>query len=116
ASAQGRDGGDNLWVSPARGGSSGRLILHPGANAPLSWSRDNRIYYWHSSPSEPGDLWVVEADGGEPERLTWSTPVPLEHKLRPPLERSVQRPDGSTLPVLLYLPKDFDERHGQKLP
>jgi len=109
-------GGDHLWISPVLGGPARRLPPHLGVNAPLHWSRDNRIYYWHSSPTEVGDLFSVHVDAVEPERFTWSIPLTLESKLRSPLQVSLVRDDGSSLPILLFMPKDFDEGSGQKLP
>jgi dipeptidyl aminopeptidase/acylaminoacyl peptidase len=106
--------GDDLWLIPLSGGEPKRLTYHPGVNTPLAWSNDDRIYYWHSSPIEPGDLWVVSAGGGEPKRLTWSSPIELERKLRTPEEVLIPNDDGTQIPALVYLPVYYQK--GQRYP
>jgi dipeptidyl aminopeptidase/acylaminoacyl peptidase len=96
--------GDDLWITPLSGGEPKKLTQHPGVNVPLAWSKDDRIFYWHSSPVEPGDLWVVSANGGEPKRLTRSAPIELERKLRAPVEASIKNDDDTEIPALIYLP------------
>ena len=105
---------DDLWIIQLSDREPKRLTHHPGVNVPLAWSKDDRIYYWHSSPVEPGDLWVVSATGGEPKRLTWSAPIELERKLRAPEEVLITNDDGTQIPTLIYLPAYFEE--GQRYP
>ena len=105
ASCAEQDGISNdLWITPLPAGKPNRLTHFKGINVPLAWSQDNRIYFWHSSPTEPGDLWVISANGGEPERLTWSSPIEIERKLRAPEEVVITNEDGTKIPSLIYLP------------
>ena len=105
ASREGQAGsGDDLWIVSLAEGARKRLTTHPGVNIPLAWARGNRIFYWHSSPTEPGDLWSVAAAGGAPRRLTWSAPLGLERKLRAPEEVSVPSEDGAVAQALVYAP------------
>jgi dipeptidyl aminopeptidase/acylaminoacyl peptidase len=106
--------GDDLWIVSLAGGGARRLTEHPGVNVPLAWARGNRIFYWHSSPTEPGDLWSVPAAGGTPQRLTWSAPLGLERKLRAPEEDWVTSEDGTRVPCLIYLPAYY--REGDRYP
>jgi dipeptidyl aminopeptidase/acylaminoacyl peptidase/broad specificity phosphatase PhoE len=100
---------DDLWVCSLDGSLPQRLTNQGGANVPVAWSRDNRIYYWHSSPIEPGDLWAVSATDRTPMRLTWSAPLDLERKLRPPEEAIIPGEDGTRIPTLIYLPVYYQE-------
>lgn len=106
--------GDDLWILSLAGGTPRRLTEHDGINAPVAWSPAGRIFYWHSSPTEPGDLWSVEASGGEPRRLTWSAPLGLSGKLRAPEEVVITNDDGTNIPALIYLPARH--REGQRYP
>ncbi len=54
--------GDDLWIASLDSCEATRLTRHPGVNVPLAWSKDNQIYYWHTSPQEPGDLWAVSIE------------------------------------------------------
>jgi len=106
--------GDDLWIIPFPGGTPQRLTHHAGVNIPLAWSKDDRVYYWHSSPVEAGDLWVVSGSGGEARRLTWNTPIELERKLRAPEEVLITNDDGTRISTLIYLPVYY--RDGEKYP
>jgi dipeptidyl aminopeptidase/acylaminoacyl peptidase len=115
--AEQQSSSDDLWLCSIEGDDEGkqprRLTDQRGINVPLAWLRDNRVYYWHSSPTEPGDLWVVSAKGGAPTQLTWSAPLDLERKLREPEEVMIQGDDGTRIPALMYLPVYYqkDERY-----
>ena len=106
--------GDDLWIIPLTGAVPQRLTRHPGVNVPLAWSPDGQIYYWHSSPTEPGDLWGIPSKGREPERITWSAPIGLEQKLRAPDEVIITNEDGTKIPTLIYLPVCYKE--GEQYP
>jgi dipeptidyl aminopeptidase/acylaminoacyl peptidase len=103
--------GDDLWlISIPRGEKSDRLTKQPGVNVPLGWSKDDWIYYWHSSPVEPGDLWRVSANDKVTQRLTWSAAVGLEKKLRAPEEVHITNKDGTQIPSLIYKPAYSSEK------
>jgi dipeptidyl aminopeptidase/acylaminoacyl peptidase len=107
--------GDDLWTAPLAGGAPARLTRHAGVNVPYGWAPDGRVLYWHSSPTEPGDLWSVSPAGGAPPlRLTWSAPLELEPKLRPPDEVVLTAPDGQAVPALVYLPAGHEP--GRRYP
>ncbi len=101
--------GDDLWTVPFSGGTPKRSTHHIGVNVPLAWSKDNRMYYWHSSPLEPGDLWVVSSGDEEAKRLTCNTPIELERKLRVPEEIVINNDDGTSIPSLIYLPAQYQD-------
>jgi dipeptidyl aminopeptidase/acylaminoacyl peptidase len=106
--------GDDLWIRTLKDGDPRRLTHQKGIQVPLAWSKDNRIYYWHSSSTESGDLWVVQASGGSPTRLTWSASIDLEQKLREPKEVTISGADDTRIPALIYLPKYY--REGERYP
>jgi dipeptidyl aminopeptidase/acylaminoacyl peptidase/broad specificity phosphatase PhoE len=112
--ARQKGSGDDLWLCGLGGEQPRRLTRQGGVNVPLAWSRDNRVYYWHSSPTEPGDLWVIGVAGKAPTRLTWSAPLDLERKLRAPEEVTIPGEDGSGIPALIYLPAYYQE--GERYP
>jgi dipeptidyl aminopeptidase/acylaminoacyl peptidase len=105
--------GDDLWALSLAGGRPRRLTRHPGINLPLAWAADGRVFYWHTSPTEPGDLWAVPESGGPPRRLTYSAPLELERKLAAPEEVVVPGEAGG-IPTLIYRPVDYQP--GQKYP
>jgi len=105
---------DDLWMISLEGGEPSRLTRHVGVNAPVACSRDGRVYYWHSSPTEPGDLWMTTLSGAVSTRMTWSAPINLERKLRAPREVIVTNDDGTQVPALIYLPAHCEE--GQRFP
>lgn len=106
--------GDDLWVVQLGRGEPRRITQHPGVNIPVAWSEDGRLYYLHSSPSEPQELWVVTLGGSEKRtRLTFSAPVELERKLRAPEEVIIEN-DDTKIPALIYLPAYH--REGDKYP
>lgn len=105
--------GDDLWVVTLDK-QRRRLTYHSGVNVPLAVSNDNRVFYWHSSPTEPGDLWVTKLEGDETTRLTRSAPIELERKLRPPKEVTVSNADGTNVPTLIYFPAFYQE--GERYP
>jgi dipeptidyl aminopeptidase/acylaminoacyl peptidase len=82
---------------------------------PFGWGPDGRVIYWHSSPTEPGDLWSIHPDdGAAPQRLTWSAPLELEAKLRPPEEVVLTAADGQAVSALVYLPAGHEP--GRRYP
>ena len=72
-------GWDGLYVIRAGGGGLRQIRNHPGVLNPM-WSRDsNRIFFTqaadirthdHTGPKERRHLWVVDADGTNPQQLT----------------------------------------------
>jgi dipeptidyl aminopeptidase/acylaminoacyl peptidase len=102
--------GDDLWVVPLNQGQARRLTRQPGVNVPLAWSGQGRVFYWHSSPTEPGDLWTVGIRGdAPPTRLSWSAPLTLQHKLSAPEEVTLSSKDGTAIPTLVYRPTYYQE-------
>jgi len=101
-------GGDDIWLLPLSGGNPNRLTQHPGINCPLAWSPDSKtIYYFHTSPVEPGDLWSIRVIGKKGELLTQSRNPWLETLHAWPDEILIPS-SGCDIYTLLYKPLDFD--------
>ena len=81
---------DDLWTVPLSGGPPTRLTNQGGVNVPYGWAPDGRVLYWHSSPTEPGDLWaIVHEPRPAPAR---TPPAPAKAPARAP---DVERAGGS---------------------
>lgn len=64
-----------LWTVEVAGGRLRQLTRVPGSSVQGLWAPDgSQIAYLFSGPSDPPDLWVMNADGTEPRRLTRSLP------------------------------------------
>ena len=101
-------GGEDIWLTPLSGGQARRLTNHPGLNRPLSWGPGGKtIYYFHTSPTEPGDLWCFRLGDHTAQQLTKSRATWLSEVLRWPEEVQVAGADGSIY-TLLHKPLDFD--------
>lgn len=67
-----------VWIADADGGQQERVVGIPQPELPLSprWpalSPDGtRIVYFDSDNTPLGDLWLIDAGGGDPDRLTFS--------------------------------------------
>jgi len=104
-----RMGGSDLWLLSLENGEQKRLTSQDGANIPIAWSTDGQIYYWHSSPTERGDLWTISLSDRQVGQLTYSTSLELRSKLRAPEEVTITEDDGTKIPCLVYLPAYFQE-------
>jgi len=101
--------GDDLWVIPINNGDPIRLTQHSGVNVPLAWSKDESVFYWHTDPTEMGDLYSVQTNRMDPVKLTWSTPLALNRKLSPPEEVIFpNKADNTQVSALIYRPIDFE--------
>ena len=107
--------GDDLWIVPLTGGEPNRVTQHCGVNVPLVWSNEDRFFYWHSSPVEPGDLWSAALNGEGRVRHTFSASVELEQKLSAPREEIIRNKDGTEIRTLIYTPTHYRENE-QQLP
>ncbi|MFD8570344.1 serine hydrolase [Streptomyces sp. NPDC059639] len=76
-----------LWTVPTDGGAARRLTHGPHDTAP-AWSPDGRRIAFLRGGDGPAQLWLLSADGGEPERLT---------DLPAGAGAPVWRPDGTAL-------------------
>ena len=67
-----------VWTADADGGNQARVGGVPRRELTLAprwpaFSPDGRrIVYFESADTPEGDLWIVESDGGEPERITFA--------------------------------------------
>lgn len=61
----------SIWVTPVGDASRARPVTSGSGKADtfLSWTPDGRIVY-HSNASGNDDIWIVNADGGNPKQLT----------------------------------------------
>jgi Tol biopolymer transport system component len=82
--------GDPLFVADGDGENARQIFVdRPGVHNHFpTWSPDDRwIYFVHGNPGTLElDLWRIEADGGQPERLTRSNkyigfPTPLDSRM-----------------------------------
>ncbi|MHC5009804.1 MAG: S41 family peptidase, partial [Planctomycetota bacterium] len=62
---------DDLWTVSASGGTARRLTANPGRIAFPSLSPDGRHIAFTGQDEGPPEVYVMDADGGAPERLTW---------------------------------------------
>jgi dipeptidyl aminopeptidase/acylaminoacyl peptidase len=103
--------GRSLLVVANEDGYS-RLTLHPGGDVPLPgrgvvgspvFSPDgSRLAYGFSSPTQPADVYVLQLDTGETQRLTTSSTTPAG-LVEPKLHR-FESFDGESIPVFLFSP------------
>jgi hypothetical protein len=81
----------DIWVADVARGSTTRLT-HTGINVSPVWSPDGRFVYFASRSDGPFEIWVRDADGGQPARRLLSVADTGRHAF--PLSMS---PDGKTL-------------------
>jgi len=103
-----RNGTHDLRVVGASGGAP-RVLVAPsgmGVVGNPAWSPDGRrLSYTLGTPTEAPDLYVVDATGGNPLRLTNSVPGGnLAATLATPEKISYRSPDGLEISAYLYKP------------
>ncbi len=74
------------------------------ASAPSFDSRHDRAAFQYASPTEPGDLWIVDLEGGAPTRLTRANPAIAEKALVEPEVIRWESHDGLEIEGILYAP------------
>jgi dipeptidyl aminopeptidase/acylaminoacyl peptidase len=81
-----------------------------GTNVSPEWSPDGaRLVYQHTDPQNPADLFVINAAGGEPVRLSDSLPESIDRaSLVEPEYVHYPGPDGRQVPGWLFVPKGLD--------
>src|SRR5205085_9942396 len=57
-----------LWIVPTAGGEAKRLLAVEGSTP--RWSPDGRMIAFYATRDGQSGLWVVSAEGGEPQMLT----------------------------------------------
>ncbi|MFV1959406.1 MAG: peptidase, partial [Planctomycetota bacterium] len=62
---------DDLWVVSAEGGTARRLTANPGRITFPVFSPDGRRIAFTGQDDGPAEIYVMDADGAEPRRLTW---------------------------------------------
>lgn len=108
ASRADQAGGEDLWLVRPSGGEANRLTIQRGLNRPIAWAPDGQsLYYFHSSPVEPGDLWRTDTEADTSAPVTSSRSQWLSAKLRWPEEMMVRGPEGDIY-TLVFAPPDFD--------
>jgi tricorn protease len=71
--------GGDLWLASDAGGTARRLTAHPGREVFPRFSPDGRFIAFTGQYDGDEQVYVIPAEGGEPERLTWypaSGPLP----------------------------------------
>jgi dipeptidyl aminopeptidase/acylaminoacyl peptidase len=70
----------------------------------------DQIFFGMSTPTNPGDLWKIDAGGGAPTRITHIFDF-IEEEFRLPRVEAVQYPgeDGVMVEGLVFFPLDFQE-------
>jgi dipeptidyl aminopeptidase/acylaminoacyl peptidase len=110
-----RNGTMDLRIVPSGGGPV-RIafpVTHGVVGAP-EWSPDGtRIAFTFATSTRPADLYLIDAAGGAPRRLTASIPEPIERSLVMP-EKVVFRSDEFTIPAYLFKPASIPP--GERLP
>lgn len=105
-------GGEDIWLLPLGEGKPDRLTRQPGINYPLAWNPDSSsVYYFHSSPIEPGDLWKISMLDKQEQRITQSRSPWLESMHAWPEEVLIPGAGGDIY-TLLYKPLDFEPSKG----
>ncbi|MDR7419503.1 MAG: prolyl oligopeptidase family serine peptidase [Armatimonadota bacterium] len=104
-----------LWTVEVADGRLRQLTHTPGSAVQGLWASDgSRIAYLYSGPADPPDLWVVDADGTAPYRLTRSLPETwtADHHAQPRAVTFASVKDW-TIHGYLYLPPGLepDRRH-----
>jgi tricorn protease len=61
----------DLWTVPSRGGRAVRLTVHEGYDGRPIWSPDGAQIAFTSDRYGNSDVYVMDADGGRPTRLTY---------------------------------------------
>jgi Tol biopolymer transport system component len=65
-----RAGGMDVWVRDLKTGQDRRMSTSPNADMAASWSPDGRALAFVSNADyEQGEVWVVPAEGGDPQRV-----------------------------------------------
>lgn len=62
---------DDLWSVSASGGTARRLTASPGRITFPHLSPDGKTVAFTGQDDGPNEVYVMDADGGEPRRLTW---------------------------------------------
>jgi dipeptidyl aminopeptidase/acylaminoacyl peptidase len=98
-----------IGADPARA-TVAMLTRGRGTNTDPLWSPDGRqILYQHTDPQNSADLYVVDATGGAPVRLTDSMPAEVDRAaLVEPQLVHYPGPDGQNVPAYLFVPKNLD--------
>lgn len=113
-----RNGTQELRAVPASGGAPRTLAAPPGMGLVSggNWSPDgSRVSYVVSTPVTPGDLYVVAANGGTPQRLTVSDPPEhVQRALIAPEKVTYRSDDGVQVQAYLYRPRGLAA--GEKAP
>ena len=81
-----------------------------GTNIAPVWSPDSkRLVYQHTDPHNSADLWVIDATGGTPARISDSMPAEMDRTafVEPELV-DYPGPDGQPVPAWLFVPKNLD--------
>jgi Tol biopolymer transport system component/predicted Ser/Thr protein kinase len=107
AFASERDGNFEIYTMDVDGGSPQRITDAPSADAQPAWSPDGaRIAYESDRAAPVGqefnrfDIWIMDAAGGNPQRLTTAPESELSPEWSPDGARiaySVERRDGPTI-------------------
>lgn len=65
------DAGGDLFVAGVDGKSVRQLVVGPGDQFGPMWSRDGeRVAYWSGAGASSDEIWIVEADGSNPRRVS----------------------------------------------
>jgi len=114
ANEPGRPGDRHLGIAtigqdPSRAAVT-MITTGRGTNIAPVWSPDGRrLVYQHTDPHNSADLWVIDAAGGTPARISDSMPAEMKRAafVQPQLV-DYPGPDGQPVPAWLFVPKDLD--------
>jgi|SRR5579875_839110 len=103
-----RDGCFDVMVCDAAGESVRRISPGDGNWGILGWLPDGkRLAATFDSPTQPPDIWLLDAEGGPATRLTFSDAGFRSDDLVTPVRARFQARDGLTIAGWLYRPRDI---------
>jgi dipeptidyl aminopeptidase/acylaminoacyl peptidase len=114
ANVEDHPGDRHLGVARINGDPSHAEINYvtagPGTNIESRWSEgDARLVYQHTDTHNSADLFITNATGSQPIRLTDSMPAGIDRsRFVEPEFVHYPGPDGQQVPAWLFLPKNFD--------
>lgn len=102
------DGNYQLWMVPSGGGEASPVADTSGHAVSPIWEPDGRsIVYLFDSPVEPPDIWRVDVETGECERITDTRIGGIDQEtLVWPESVRWKSPDGFEVQGQLYVPSD----------
>lgn len=94
------DGNFDIYTMDANGGDRHRITTDPARDDYPAWTNDGRILFTRGLFSSESSVWVVNADGSNPQRLNLPGPHALTAEMAPRGNRFAYATDASGLGVI----------------